>query len=91
MSPRLDHICIDAAERICPFWASCYGDEDLAPWLKPSGSMMAYHVCVAVAFEVGKVKNLAKTAHPRLLGRQVLLRYASFVTARWLHQLERKG
>lgn len=31
---RLDHICIDAAERISPLWASCYGDEDMVALAK---------------------------------------------------------
>ncbi|CAL1131312.1 unnamed protein product [Cladocopium goreaui] len=37
---------------------------------------------------VGKVKSLASRSHPRLLGRQVLERYSSFVAVRWLRQLE---
>lgn len=44
--------------------------------------------CAYAIIKVGKVKSSAKIAHPRLLGRQVLARYASFVAARWLHQME---
>ena len=38
--------------------------------------------------KVGKIKMMAKMAHPSLLGRQVLTRYAAFVAVRWLRQME---
>ena len=49
---------------------------------------MSIDTCAYAIIKVGKVKSSAKLAHPRLLGRQVLARYASFVAARWLHQME---
>ena len=38
--------------------------------------------------KVGKIKTMAKMAHPKLLGRQVLTRYAAVVAVRWLRQMD---
>ena len=42
------------------------------------------------ASKVGKVKTFAVMAHPRLLGRQVLERWAAFACVRWLRKLNTK-
>lgn len=86
---------LDGSQRIGPLWASCYCDEDMASQLN-----MFYvpcFTCVLLFFsrtesknksKVGKIKMMAKMAHPNLLGRQVLTRYAAFVAVRWLRQME---
>lgn len=99
---RLDHIVMDGAERMSPLWVSCYSDEDMVACrlflLAFSGVCMQVFVRVSVAralacstlcisTKVGKVKSMAMMATPRLLGRQVLERWASFVAIRWSRQL----
>ena len=37
--------------------------------------------------KVGKIKQFAMLANPRLLGRQVLMRYASYVCVRWYRKM----
>ena len=63
-----------------------------------SWTCFTYHVLPVFCFfsrtesknksKVGKIKMMAKMAHPNLLGRQVLTRYAAFVAVRWLRQME---
>lgn len=89
---RLDHLVLDSSKRIGPLWASTYCDEDMVPkrWFIDSSCFLLCLLPIAMVAlaKVGKVKSLARMAHPRLLGRQVLSRYASFVAVRWLRQLE---
>ena len=84
---RLDHIVIDHAPSFSPLWTSCYGDEDLAS-CRIWHAHQIYGLPVLALTQVGQIKKLAVMAHPTLLGRQVMQRYASYTCVRWLRKLE---
>lgn len=98
---RLDHICIDQAPILSPLFTSTYGDEDMVLplayifvgvrvlTLNQNWNVHVVHV-ISCKAKVGKVKALAILANPKLLGRQVLLRYTSFVCVRWFRVLENR-
>lgn len=80
-------------------WASTYTDEDMVSSLQARPFACAKRLDVqfgAVSYfftcgtKVGKVKSLAMKCHPRLLGRQVLERYSSYVAVRWMRQMQER-
>ena len=92
---RLDHICLDQAPILNPLFTSCYGDEDMVSWackcfLGSTHSTLQeiWHTCMHIT-QVGKIKQFAMTAHPHLLGRQVIRRYVAYVCVRWLRRLSK--
>ena len=92
---RMDHIAMDQSQFVNPLAISCYGDEDLATCLQYHwfARFYCFDVCSTAHYylcksKVGRIKGFALLAHPNLLSRQVLIRWASYVCVRWLRRLD---